>query len=219
MPLPFEKNNVRKWQCFVCGHNYTDFLEFKAHIKDNHEEGRDYVMCPVEHCQAPVRDLQLHFKARHASIHCPQQKRAIIFKDISSSGKLKTRKPEFYGGSMISLKNHGKEFKYKSRLECECLEILEVIDEIQAYGYEAIKEGIPYLFEGEPHRYHPDLLIYFTDGHVEMWEIKPSTQTDLPVNKAKWTAAQEYCMVRGWNFQVITEKGINKLKKAVKKVR
>jgi hypothetical protein len=161
----------------------------------------------------------LHFKAKHIGTPCPVQKKAIIFKDIASNGKLKTRKPEFHGGSMISLKNHGKEFKYKSRLECECLELLEIIDQVSAYGYEAIKEGIPYLFEGDPHRYHPDLVIHFADGHIEMWEIKPSTQTDLPINVAKWNAAKEYCAIRGWSFQVITEKGINKLKKTVRKVR
>jgi len=28
------------------------------------------------------------------------------------------------------------------------------------------------------------------------------------INKAKWKAAEEYCAMRGWKFQILTEKEI-----------
>jgi hypothetical protein len=219
MPLPFNDRTARKWVCFVCGQAFTDFLDFKDHIKDKHDEGRDYIVCPMTHCQAPVRDLKMHFKVKHPGTDVPpiKMQRAMIWRDQTPSGKTKVRKPEFYGGLMISLKNHGREFHYKSRYECVVLECLEAIDEVAAYGYEPIKGGIPYLFEGEPHHYHPDLVIQFQDGHIEVWEIKPTSQTDLAVNKAKWAAAELYCQARNWGFVIITETGIAKLKKRVRK--
>ena len=53
--------------------------------------------------------------------------------------------------------------------------------------------------------------IPFMDGHKEIWEVKPTSQTDLEVNKNKWRAAEEACKVRGWKFKVFTEQGIDKL--------
>jgi hypothetical protein len=57
--------------------------------------------------------------------------------------------------------------------------------------------------------------------------VKPSSQTTPPkvgqkptrryineivtwgINEAKWKAAKEYCLDRGWGFQIITEKDLN----------
>ena len=56
------------------------------------------------------------------------------------------------------------------------------------------------------------------DGHIEIWEVKPASQTSSPKNEAKFAAAEAYCQVRGWKFVVITEVGINKLEKKVKRM-
>ncbi len=104
MNLPFEIPNKhkRKYQCFVCGREYEEFPKFKEHVVDSHEEGTDYVRCPLGRCQAPVRDVKLHFKARH-----PSEKKlpkgtyplkATIWRDIKK-GKIKKRKPNFITGS------------------------------------------------------------------------------------------------------------------------
>jgi hypothetical protein len=88
---------------------------------------------------------------------------------------------------------------------------------------------IPYRspVDGRMHRYFPDFLIKvrYKDRSEKVWliEVKPHAQTTLRstkrntrkflseaatyvVNQAKWHAAEEFCLDKGWTFQVITEK-------------
>lgn len=220
--LPFQKdNNKRKWMCFVCGREFEGYDEYKTHIVENHEEGREYVICPLVRCGAPVRDVRLHFKAKHPSekeVPKVGQMKALVWKDQSTrGGKLKQRKPKFREGYLISSKNGGKEMHYRSGYECEVYECLECLPEIVKYDVEPFK--VQYTFDGEVHEYNPDLSVLFDDGHVEIWEIKPANQTSLPRNTAKWSACQQHCETRGWNFMVLTEKGIGKLKMQAKENR
>lgn len=216
--LPFQKDNTkRKWMCFVCGREFEEYDAYKTHIVESHEEGREYVICPLVRCGAPVRDVRLHFKAKHPSETTPKigQMKALVWKDHSTrTGKMKQRKPKFREGYLISAKNGGKEMHYRSGYECEVYECLECLPEIVQYDVEPFK--IQYFFEGETHEYNPDLSVLFADGRVEIWEIKPSNQTSLPRNTAKWAACQQHCEARGWDFIVMTEKGIGKLKTAAK---
>lgn len=224
MTLPYPKDDgLRKYVCFVCGEKFEDYTAFNAHIKELHEEGRDYVLCPLERCQAPIRDVKMHFKAKHPHDEVPKAGalRSIIWRDFGGKkgGKMRIRKPTFREGYLVSTKNEGKEFHYKSGYECQVLECLEVIPEVLRYDYEPIKGGIPYLFEGKIHHYFPDLFIYFDDGHAEIWEIKPENQNDLPVNRAKWDSAVLYCESKGWRFVVINEGEISKLKTLARNIR
>ena len=102
---------------------------------------------------------------------------------------------------------------YNSGWEREVYECLEALNEVTGYWVEPIR--IPYLHEGHMHDYLPDLRLQFADGHVELWEIKPSEQTSLEMNRDKWDSAKGYCMARNWKFCVMTEKEIGKLKKLV----
>jgi TnsA endonuclease N terminal len=217
----FEKSDgKRKWQCFVCGKEHSDFETFSAHITETHEEGREYILCPLGRCGAPVRDIKTHFRAKHPNEEMPKfngPNRTIVWKDFGNKKTKKSRKPAFREGHFVSLKNNGKEFFYRSSYECEVLECLEQLNEVLAYDVEPFKDGIPYMYQGEPHKYHPDFSIKFNDGHIEIWEIKPANQTQLPLNEAKWAAAKLFCDARGWKFIVYTEVGIGKLKKVVKR--
>ena len=89
--------------------------------------------------------------------------------------------------------------------------------------------AIPYRspIDGKIHRYFPDFLVKVKtkDGKTKtmMLEVKPKHQTQPPkpqarktkrfitevatwgVNQAKWKAANEYCLDRGWEFHVMTE--------------
>jgi hypothetical protein len=220
----FQKDNgKRKWQCFVCGKEHEEFENFKKHIIENHEEGREYVLCPLTRCGAPIRDIKMHMKAKHPHDAMPKHhgpNKALIWKDHrNTKGGKKTKKPSFREGHFISVKNNGKEFYYRSGYECEVLECLEQIPEVIAYDVEPFKTGIPYVHKGDQHHYFPDLSLQFADGHIEIWEIKPANQTLLEVNNAKWQAANVYCQARGWQFIVVTEVGIGKLKRAVKKIK
>lgn len=88
---------------------------------------------------------------------------------------------------------------------------------------------IPYKspVDGKFHRYFPDFVVKSrgNDGKTKtmMIEVKPKKQTMEPtpqrrvtkqyinevatwgVNQAKWKAATEYCLDRGWQFMLMTE--------------
>lgn len=79
------------------------------------------------------------------------------------------------------------------------------------------------------HRYFVDLKIKTKDNQTWLIEIKPDKETKEPKkrntksrqymnevmtyvkNQSKWEAAKEYAEVRGWKFQVWTEKTITAL--------
>jgi hypothetical protein len=88
---------------------------------------------------------------------------------------------------------------------------------------------IPYIspVDGRQHRYFVDFLVKHktADGSIKtmLIEVKPYKQTQPPtkrkrvtrqyitevatwgVNQAKWKAAEEYCLDRGWTFRIFTE--------------
>ena len=87
--------------------------------------------------------------------------------------------------------------------------------------------------DGKEHRYFVDFLIRFTNGSVVMVEVKPFAQTIPPekpkrnsnkavqryhedsmtyaINRAKRTAAMEFCKRKGISFQIFTENELRKL--------
>lgn len=206
---------LRKWQCFCCGVQYDTYEEFKQHILDDHEEGREFIVCPA--CDAPVRDMRTHFKVKHPARPIPTnvQLRTAIWRDFSSTGKKKkTKKPSFREGNFVSQKMNGAELHYRSGYECEVYELLDMDKDVAAFYAEPFK--VPYCYKGEWCDYVPDLRIQYLDGRVEIWEIKPANQTGYEKNKAKWSAMNEHAKHHGWQFTVITEVGIGKLKSKVK---
>lgn len=217
MTLPFEKPpQIRKYQCFVCGRSYDSFEEFKGHILEKHEENKDYILCPCTWCLAPVRDLKTHWKIKHANLPMPkfELERSIVWRDSKEAKGGKNKKKVTFRKGWFASHKMGKEFYYRSGLECEVYEILELLPYVLQYDVEPIE--IPYLFEGNPHKYTPDLAILYDNNSREITEIKPSSQTRLPQNIAKWEAAEKYCLTRGWQFNVLTEQGVRKLKKRIK---
>ena len=90
---------------------------------------------------------------------------------------------------------------------------------------------IPYIspIDNRKHRYFPDFLIQTSKGWT-LIEVKPQVQAKPPkklvvenltlkkkrryanavqtwlVNEAKWKAAQKVCDMKGWKFQIMTEK-------------
>lgn len=221
MPLLFEDaggSKVRKWQCFVCGRNYESYEEYKEHIVLEHDEGREYLRCPD--CQAPVRELKTHYKVKHPNRIVPTnvQTRVAVWHDFKSGkdGKQKktTRKPTFRHGFFTS-KKCGKDFEYKSGMECDFYECLEADLDVVSWAYEPFK--VPYFFKGEWHNYIPDLRVNFMDGTSEIWEIKPANQTHYEQNQCKWAAMKVYAENYGWDFSVQNEVGLGKLKAKLKR--
>lgn len=219
LPFDIPEKDKRKYQCFVCGIMFKEFNEFKSHIIENHEEGREYIICPLEHCGAPVRDMRMHFKCKHPHAQIPKSgmMKAMIWKDHNNKSKReKTKKPKFREGWYHSTKM-GKPIHYRSGYEETIYECLD--SDIEVNSYDAEPFEVPYLHEGKAHKYIPDLVVRYVDGRTEVWEIKPANQTLLERNINKWTAADKACQARGWQFLVMTEVGIDKLKQKVKNQR
>ena len=197
---------------------FQTFQEFKNHIIEEHEEGRDYIVCPLKRCQSPVRCIRSHFKAKHPSESIPKKgmMKSIVWRDVAprkGKEKTKTRKPKFREGYFQSSKMQ-KPLHYRSGYEATIYECLDVDADVNAFDVEPFE--VPYLHKGKARKYIPDLIVQFIDGSTEIWEIKPASQTLLEVNKNKWMAATKACKNRGWKFVVITEKGIDILKKKIR---
>lgn len=205
----------RKWMCFVCGKNYDTYEEYKEHIATEHEEGREYIKCPV--CDAPVRDMKSHFKVKHPNRIMPKkvQQRVVIWHDYSPSGRKKrTRKPAAQSGYFTSHKMK-RDFHYRSRMECNFYECLEVDEDVLYYEAEPFK--IPYMFNGEWHNYIPDIRVHYADNTDQIWEVKPDYQTDYDINKAKWSSANSHCQGLGWDFVVQTEDALKSYREKIKR--
>lgn len=204
----------RKFICFVCGVPFEAYEEYRDHIISSHEEGREFVKCPLARCQAPIRDVRLHFKVKHPKESCPAsgQMRAIVWNDQRSPKKKK--KPRYAEGFVVSNKNGGKQMHYRSSWEKDVYMCLENIDNVIGYKVESLP--VEYYWKGRRKRYFPDLLVEFADGKKEVWEIKPDNQKVLEINKAKWIACESYCEARKWCFRVIAESEIRQLKQQAK---
>lgn len=214
--LSFEDANqrIRKWQCFVCGRSYDDYPPYKEHITTEHEEGREWIRCPD--CGAPVRDMRAHYAAKHPARIMPTglQTRVAVWRDFKPSGSKKTRKPGFRTG-VFSSKKSGCDLRYRSGMESDFYECLESDKDVEAFFAEPFK--VPYYYAGEWHDYIPDLRINYVDGSVEVWEVKPASQTQYEQNRAKWAAMTDHAHNMGWEFVVQTEVGLGKLKKKVQR--
>lgn len=223
MALLFEDagtGNTRQWQCFVCGRNYETYEEFKSHIEESHDEGREYIKCPS--CDAPVRCLKTHYKCKHPNRILPKgvQTRVAVWHDFKTGkdGKQKktTKKMNFRQGTFYSKKCNA-DFIYRSGMEEEFFNLLEEDVDVESWAAEPFK--VPYFWQGEWHNYIPDIRINFIDGTTEVWEIKPANQTQYEQNKAKWSAMNDHALNVGWQFVVQTEVGLGKLKAKINRQR
>lgn len=210
------KPKVRKWMCFVCGKNHETYEDYKEHIFLEHEQGREFLVCPVETCKAPVRDVKAHFNAKHPQRVFPTgiQNRVAVWHDFKEGGKKKTRKPSFRQGTFTSKKS-GKDFLYRSGMEEEFFNLLEQDNDVTSFYAEPFK--IPYFWQGKWHDYIPDLRVNYIDGSTEIWEVKPANQTQYEQNKAKWAAMNDHANNMGWKFVVQTEVGLGKFKTKMKR--
>jgi hypothetical protein len=139
---------------------------------------------------------------------------------MAYSGTFKPRNPQKYIG------DHTK-IIYRSTWEARVMNWLDKNPSILSWASEEVI--IPYRspVDGRVHRYFPDFVVKSQgrDGSTKtmMIEVKPKKQTMEPekkkrvtkqyinevvtwgVNQAKWKAATEYCLDRGWQFMLMTE--------------
>lgn len=117
---------------------------------------------------------------------------------------------------------------YRSLWERKLMVYLDENKSVIQWSSEEI--AIPYIspLDNRYHRYFPDFYVKAVDknGNIveQLLEVKPRKETIEPTkkkritkqyitevttwgkNQAKWKAATEYCLDRGWQFKLITEK-------------
>jgi hypothetical protein len=139
---------------------------------------------------------------------------------MAYSGLFRPKNPSKYIGDY-------KNIVYRSSWECKVMDWLDRNPDVIAWGSEELTVPYKSPVDGRFHRYFPDFLIKLRtrDNKLKtlMIEVKPKKQTQPPtqqkrktkqyinevttwgVNQAKWKAANEYCLDRGWEFKILTE--------------
>lgn len=118
---------------------------------------------------------------------------------------------------------------YRSGLELKFMRFCDNNPNVVKWGSENIV--IPYIspIDNKVHRYYVDNFVVIREGNIikkYLIEIKPFKQTQPPttkykkrehiiyeqstyaVNQSKWTAAKAFCVKKGYNFLIITEKDL-----------
>ena len=139
---------------------------------------------------------------------------------MAYSGLFRPKNPQKYVGDPNNI-------VYRSSWECRVMDWLDRNRDIISWASEELI--VPYIspIDNRVHRYFPDFLVKVRnkEGQLKtlMIEVKPKKQTQPPiqqrritkqyitevttwgVNQAKWKAAEEYCLDRGWQFKIMTE--------------
>jgi len=139
---------------------------------------------------------------------------------MAYKGKFSPKNPKKYKGDPTNI-------IYRSLWELRVMKYLDENTAIMAWGSEELI--IPYICptDSRRHRYYPDFIVEarMKDGSTQtmILEVKPKKETMEPKvqskrtrkyltevmtwgkNQAKWKAATEYCLDRGWAFKLITE--------------
>lgn len=134
-----------------------------------------------------------------------------------AQGVFKLKNPEKYVGLGSP--------KYRSSWEFAIMKMCDENPSIQQWASESVK--IPYRdpLTGKHTVYVPDFLVAYVDKnqkkHVELWEVKPKSQTKLEAvgknvynqaqyvkNMAKWQVARQWSKKHGLIFRVLNEEDI-----------
>ena len=140
---------------------------------------------------------------------------------MAYKGKYKVRAPYKYKGNPTKV-------IYRSLWELKFMTYCDTNINILEWGSEEVYMWYRSPVDNRPHRYFPDFYIKVRekDGTIKKYiiEVKPQRQTKPPAkpkrqtkgylreafeyakNQAKWKAANEWCLDRGFEFKVITEK-------------
>ena len=140
---------------------------------------------------------------------------------MAYKGKYKVRAPYKYKGNPTKV-------VYRSLWELKFMNYCDTNINILEWGSEEMYVWYKSPVDNRPHRYFPDFYIKAreSNGQIKKYiiEVKPQRQTKPPAkpkrqtrgyireayeyakNQAKWKAANEWCLDRGFEFKVLTEK-------------
>ncbi|QIW87127.1 head completion protein [Aeromonas phage Ahp1_CNU-2021] len=141
-------------------------------------------------------------------------------------GKFLPENKEKYRGSVLNI-------TYRSSWELFVMKMLDNNPEVKQWSSE--ETIIPYFSnaDGKKRRYFMDFTVFWKNGSISLWEVKPEAEVRPPipparatvaakkrflnqiytyqVNTDKWKAAVKVCDQKGWRFNIITETTLKKL--------
>ena len=105
--------------------------------------------------------------------------------------------------------------EYESLLERDFLTLLRFDSSVESFLTQSIE--IPYTLNGRARTYTPDVLVKYKPDSQDkvrrttLFEVKPQEYADHPDDElaAKLAAANLFCPLQGWDFQVVTETDID----------
>ena len=140
---------------------------------------------------------------------------------MAYKGKYRPSRPKKYRGDPTNI-------IYRSLWELKFMKYCDSNINILEWGSEEMYVWYRSPVDNRPHRYFPDFYIKAkeSNGQIKKYiiEVKPKKQTAPPAkpkrqtkgylreafeyarNQAKWKAANEWCIDRGFEFKVLTEK-------------
>lgn len=121
------------------------------------------------------------------------------------------RKGHYHTGVHASPKT-GLTCKYRSGWESSYMQYLDASPDVITWAYESIV--IPYVSNkktGKLRNYHPDFLVTYADGHIELVEVKPARRVHQVKVAKKLLAAGDWARAHGVALVVITEVELKQL--------
>lgn len=96
--------------------------------------------------------------------------------------------------------------KHRSGWELAYMKYLDGNTHVVKWEYEKISiEYISNIRSGKIRRYIPDFYVEYSDGRIEIVEIKPKRKLDQAIIKKKTSAAEAWCSSKGITYTIITE--------------
>jgi hypothetical protein len=93
--------------------------------------------------------------------------------------------------------------QFESTLERDLIYLLDFDRRVTAFEEQPLK--ITYQHEGKTLSYTPDFQVVFAGSRTALLECKPRCFVGSEENQRKFSAAQAWCAVHGWQFHVVTE--------------
>lgn len=115
-------------------------------------------------------------------------------------------KAKGYRGKEPFLKT-GEYIHWDSYLERNFIRLADFDPEVKEIYHQPV--CIYYWLNGRKYKYYPDFKVVFEDNRVCLVEVKPQRFFNLEKNAIKYAAGQEFCKVKGWSYEVFTERQIN----------
>jgi hypothetical protein len=141
--------------------------------------------------------------------HTGEAKEAMSRKHADLLVKKKVRP---YGGNSkkgwYESTKTGERCFFRSSWEEATMKWLDENYQVTTWEHESVR--IPYRYNENKRHYVPDFIITFSDGHREMWEIKPKEFVKSQRVLTQATAARDYCGTYGIaSFEILTAEGLS----------